>query len=309
MHARLVLLSLLVIIPICLAMPTGIGPAFAALQISDVTKTIALNSTSPTLHVMISSEQAALSPLAVLMALNATSEDSRLSLREVKAFDNQDNSYTIALDESQLPSNGTTLMINREMLPSGLPAGGGFSIAIDLTNAVGSHLLLTLVYAGDSEATIRADVVDPATVPFDVVETHSSMEITGNSTNEQLKIDNFFISPEIHCETCTRVEYDANFSDSVEAAYVTNQTDLGLAQKMSFWAMGEGDVTFNVAGKVDQNETVSYAKSVDLSLDDEWQQVELDLSTSDLGDVTHLFGFSVGGTEAQTFYLKGAVYS
>jgi hypothetical protein len=77
---------------------------------------------------------------------------------------------------------------------------------------------------------------------------------------------------------------------------------------MTWWAMGDGEVTFHVAGSRGVNDTISYGKQVAVALGDEWQHVEVDLAGMNLREVTHPFGFSLAGTGERTFYLKGVMF-
>jgi hypothetical protein len=97
-------------------------------------------------------------------------------------------------------------------------------------------------------------------------------------------------------------------------AFVVNATDLNFSDSFSFWAKGEGEVNFSVAGKRAGNnsEAVDYQNSVRQDLDDQWRRIEIDLQAEgnddDLSNITHLFGFSLEGSADQTFYLKGMTY-
>jgi hypothetical protein len=296
-------LSLVIFLP-----STSEKIAFADFQILDVTETFHLNSTQNIVEVRLVSNQSAISVLSMMIALNNT-EDSVLAIREIKAFDHLGNAYAMDPSQSLSPSNNTTLMLGHRSLPSALPAGGGIGIILEISNATRDVAIdLTFVYGSGSNEGVTIELVPLAPWPYDVVQNHLSLEVAGISEESELLVDNSFTDPEIHCETCTRVEYRPNASDSVEAAYVVNATDLGIAQKMNFWVMGEGEAAFNVAGKR-LNQTISYEESVRIALDREWRQIEVDLAGNNLSDITHPFGFTLDGVEDQTFYLKGMTFS
>jgi hypothetical protein len=139
-----------------------------------------------------------------------------------------------------------------------------------------------------------------------VVANHQRLEILGNK--ETVNVDNAFTDPEIHCETCVRIDYQPNLTDHVDVAYVTNGTDLSSAKRISFWVTGQGGVTFNVAGTKGNGEDITYGKTTNVALEEEWRRVELDLTQENLVNVTHLFGFVLEAQMNQTFYLKGISY-
>jgi hypothetical protein len=290
-----------------LGFPIQARTAFAELQIAEATERFALNSTSQPLEIRVSSEQA-FQPLAVMMSLNATSPSSGFSVREVLAYDAAFNSYPIGFDQSALPENSTAVMLNREFLPTAVPAAGAVGIIVAISDALGATLDVTALSIADNQVPVKVEIDSEPTLPLDILE-NSTIEIEGNSSSDVIRVDNGFADPEIHCETCTRVEFRPDSTETIEVSFVANGTDLGKAQKLTFWAMGDGNVTFSAAGRSSANGTVSYSESIALSLDDEWQRTELDISESELDNITHLFGFSVQGAEAQTFYIKGAMFS
>lgn len=282
--------------------------AFADVQILDVTGTFLVNRTQNIVEFKLVSNQSAISVLSLMMALN-DSGDTSFTVREVSAYDRLGNAYAMDLGQSISLSNRTTLLLDNRFLPPALPAGGSIGIILDIPNATRDvGIDVAFVYGAGSKQGVTIELVPHAPSPYEIVPNHLSLEVAGLSESSELLVDNSFIDPEIHCETCTRVDYRPDASDLVEAAYVTNATDLGLAEKMNFWVMGEGEAVFNVAGKR-LNQTISYEQQISVALDSEWRQIEVDLAGSKLSDITHLFGFSLDGVEDQTFYLKGMTFS
>lgn len=310
MHGAFILaiLGLIISPALLLTSHTTNKIAFAEFQIADVTETLLLNSTQNVVEVRLVSNQSAIAVLSVMLALNST-EDAYLAIREIKVYDHLGNTYTRDPGQSLSRSNRTNLILDDILLPSALPVGGAVGIIIEVSNSTRNAMIdMTFIYGSNSEEGVYAELTSLAPTPYDVVESHQSLAVWGISEASELEVDNSFTDPEIHCETCTRVEYHPNASDSVSATYVVNGTDLGLSQKMTFWVMGEGEALFNVAGKR-LNQTILYEESISMTLEREWRQIEVDLSGSNLSDITHLFGFSLDGAEEQTFYLKGITFS
>ena len=54
-------------------------------------------------------------------------------------------------------------------------------------------------------------------------------------------MDNSFVSPELHYEPCTRVEYQPGLAKGAEVTYVGNETDLSDAISLAFWVHGGSD--------------------------------------------------------------------
>jgi hypothetical protein len=282
--------------------------AYAELAISTVERSIPLNDTANTIEVKVSSVASAISPLTLMLNINDESANSGLGIQELRAYDSQSNSYLISADQNFHVTNGSRVILDDENLPSGLPAGGGLGILTETWNGDNAELEVTVVFVSDSNAAVSIAISNPPRLPYDVIQQHYTMEITGNSTDQEISVDNAFVDPEIHCETCSAIEYRPNGSGLIEAAYVTNATDLSLARNMTWWAMGDGEVTFHVAGSRGVNDTISYGKQVAVALGDEWQHVEVDLAGINLREVTHPFGFSLAGTGERTFYLKGVMF-
>jgi hypothetical protein len=188
-----------------------------------------------------------------------------------------------------------------EVLPLGVPEGGSLGLVLEASGlGQGDQVVITFVYTANVGSTTSAEIPSAAQLPFYVTE---NSRAESNATS--LVIDDSFVNPEIHCEICTAVDA----AGQAEGAYTSNATDLTGATKFAFWAMGESggeNVTFNVAGKEGQNDTVNYANTTSITLDSEWKRYEVDLDVADLKGVTHLFGFEVDG--GQTFYVKGAAY-
>jgi hypothetical protein len=243
-----------------------------------------------------------------MLSINDGSENSRLSIQELKAYDSQSHTYFISPDRQFPQANGSTVIVDSEFLPSGLPAGGGLGMLIEIWNGDNARLDVTMIFVAESNASTSIEVGHPPELPFDVIQNHHTKDITGNSTSQEINVDDTFVDPEIHCETCTKIEYRPNGSSTVQVAYVTNVTDLGLATRLTWWAMGDGEVTFLIVGKQAMNDTISYAKEVAVVLNDEWQQFEIELDGIQLHNVTQPFGFSIAGTEGRALYLKGVTF-
>jgi hypothetical protein len=286
-------------------MQAPVQHASAELSVMTVERSIPLNATGSTIEVRVESAAAAFSPLTVMLNVDDESDDRRLSVHELRAYDGQSRPYPVPVGQSVQETNGSRVIIDSESLPSGLPGGGGLGIFADLSNGDDARLEVTVVFVSNSSASLSIEIGNQSVLPFDVIQQHYTMDITGNLTGQEIGIDNSFVDPEIHCETCSAVEYRPKASDAIEAAYVTNATDLSLARNLTWWVMGSGDVTFHIAGSRGINGTLSYGEDVAIALDDEWQQVEVDLGGMDLHEVTHPFGFSLAGTEERSFYLKG----
>jgi hypothetical protein len=282
--------------------------AYAELQIMTEETSIPLNETQNALEVKLSSKDSAISPLTVMLSINDGSENSRLLIQELKAYDSRSNTYFISPDGQFPQENGSAVILDSEFLPSGLPAGGGLGIVTEIWNGGNARLDITMVFVAEPNASTSIEVRNPPELPFDVIQNHHTKDISGNSTSQEINVDDSFVDPEIHCETCTKIEYRPNGSSTVEVAYVTNATDLGLATTLTWWAMGDGEVTFLVVGRQGMNDTISYAKEVAVMLNDEWQQFEVELDGIPLHNVTEPFGFSIAGVEEKTLYLKGVTF-
>ncbi len=274
-------------------------------------RTFALNGTQNNLEVRMTSNQSAVSIQAVMVSLNSSAENARLSIGDIGAYDQYSNRYAIKSGQPLPQFNNASQMLDNQIVPVSLPAGGSLGVEVHVADAkLQDALELTVVYVTGTQDEIGIDFIPLMGIPFEVVENHDSLEILGSAAGEApVKVENAFTDPEIHCEVCTRVEFQPNTSSHIDVAYVSNSTDLSSADKMIFWAMGEGDVVFNIAGRNASGEDVSYAKTLQVSLDNEWRRVEIDLSGANLDSITHLFGFSMDGANDQTFYLKGISYS
>ena len=283
--------------------------AYADLEILTAETSVPLNETQNAIEVKIRSADSNFAPLTVMLRINDESENSHLSVRELKAYDGQSNPYFISADAQPQQVNSSAAILDSEILPSGLPYGGGLGILADTWNSDNAQLDVTVVFVAELNSSISIEIASPSVLPFDVIQHHYDMDITGNSSSQEITIDDSFVDPEIHCETCTKVESRPDGESAIEAAYVTNATDLSLASKLTWWAMGDGEVTFRVAGSSGTNDSISYAKEVAAMLDDEWRQVEVDLNGTDLQNVTHPFGFSLTEPGDRTMYLKGMIFN
>ena len=302
------MLSILILVS-SLILSTVPEQVYAELQLLSTTRTFALNGTQNNLEVRLTSNQSAVSIQAVMVSLNSSTENARLSIGDISAYDKNGNEYAIRSGQPPQFTN-TSQMLDNQIVPVTLPAGGSMGLKVHVADAnMQDALEITVVYVTGTLDDIGIVFIPLMALPFDVVEKHGSLEILGSATGEApVKVENAFTDPEIHCEVCTRVEFQPNASSNIDVAYVSNSTDLSSADRMFFWAMGEGDVVFNIAGRNGPGDDVSYAKTLEVSLDNEWRKVEIDLSGANLDSITHLFGFSMDGANDQTFYLKGISY-
>lgn len=262
-----------------------------------------------------------LSVLAFIVSLNDTAENEHFTVGNFSVFDSMDNRYPATTERlSRFDSINSGLMVNSHPLPLAIPAGGGLEFTLDMPNATAEAVIdLTFVYVANSQNKPAViDIIPAQSMPYDVIENYQSLEISPTSAgNQTIEIDNGFTDPESHCEACTKVAYHPGRQDGVDVAFVVNATDLSSSDSFSFWAKGEGEVNFSVAGKRAGNnsEAVDYQNSVRQDLDDQWRRIEIDLQAEgnnddddDLSSITHLFGFSLEGSADQTFYLKGMTY-
>lgn len=140
-----------------------------------------------------------------------------------------------------------------------------------------------------------------------------------------LNVHDSFIDTENHCEFCIRVEYKPGPSGVAGMAYRSDEGfDLSSAKKVTFYAMGKdgGEVIkFKAAGKTADKKEISdkeifknvkFDKTTkEVTLTKEWKRMEIDLSKSDLKEITHPFGFEISkakNNEDSVIYIKGVKY-
>jgi hypothetical protein len=283
---------------------------YAELQLLSTHKSFALNGTQSELEVRFRSDQSAVIIQSVMMSVNGSNAESSLSVSDIRVNDHLGNRYSIASYESVPQPNGTSQVLGNYVLPLALPAGGSLGVVAHIINPQQESALdVTIVYITNNKTEVSIESIPLGGMPFDVIANHESIQIEGSATGEEpIMIENTFVDPEIHCESCTRVEFQPSNFSQVDVAYVSNTTDLSSSDRVTFWVMGEGDVVFNVAGRNIDGHDISYAKTLQVRLGDDWRRVEIDLSGENLDAVTHLFGFSMDGATEQTFYLKGISY-
>lgn len=242
--------------------------------------------------------------LTVLVGTSSSSAVPSVSVREWRIYDSSGGEPFIYKSPDGSLSAGSDNEIRTvagpDILPLGVPEGGSLGIALEASGLeLGDQVMITFVYMTNAESMVSAELLSAAQLPFYVAE---NSHIENNSSN--LEISDSFVDPEIHCEICTAV----NGAGQVEATYITNATDLTDATKFAFWTMGESggeNVTFKIAGK-SHYDTVVYANTTNIILDNEWKRYEIDLAGAHLRGITHLFGFETNSE--QTFYIKGAAY-
>jgi hypothetical protein len=153
----------------------------------------------------------------------------------------------------------------------------------------------------------------------DVGHHFKSRAMVGDAAND----DGSFIVTDTYvdlesCEFCTRVQYTAGENGVAGFSYLDEKGfDLTNAKRVTFYAMGvagDADVKFMVGGK---NATMSdkgvfknqkFAKSTkNFKLDNDWQFIEIDISGTDLKNITHPFAFEVKPAKKSgqiVFYIK-----
>lgn len=124
-----------------------------------------------------------------------------------------------------------------------------------------------------------------------------------------------------HCEFCTVIEFrDGPSSDTPDVSWIADRNfDIVGAKKVTFYAMGERggeSVIFNAAGKkVDRVLGGTLVEALDfavetkpVTLTNEWQKYELDLSTTNLAGVSSPFGIEAErgeNTGITRIFIKG----
>lgn len=121
------------------------------------------------------------------------------------------------------------------------------------------------------------------------------------------------------CEFCTRVQYTPGEKGVAGFSYLDEKGfDLTNAKRVTFYVMGvagDAEVKFMVGGKTSDKGTdkdvfqdLKFAKSTkNLKLDNDWQFVEIDISNTDLKNITHPFAFKVKPAKDSgqiVFYIK-----
>ncbi|MCI0563493.1 MAG: hypothetical protein MN733_33880 [Nitrososphaera sp.] len=253
---------------------------------------------------------------AILVELDADSSSSAaVSVQELRVYSPTDERPFAFLDDqfgaSYAGNDRSRIFVTPELVELAAPPGGAVGIVLGIEGGSrGDQVKVTFIYLANEGSDLESEILPISTFPFEVIGNFESLERTGDASNASyVSIDNSFVDPEIHCEICTRVEHEPGPLGHAGVTYVTNGTDLDAAKGITFWAMGDGEVIFNVAGiRNPGNDTVSYAESLEVVLGEEWKKFDVDLSGHDLNRVTHLFGFNMTGSEQQIFYIKGITY-
>ncbi len=190
------------------------------------------------------------------------------------------------------------------------------------------NIVRFLLDASKTSSNSPIGVAEAATLPLDVKQTFRLVERSGDAKDNpsRIKIDSEFIDPDEHCEFCYRIEIDPGATGNIGAMFKANKLfNLEGAQRLTLYARGEigdEDVRFHAAGKyVDRpnggnaQKIMKYAyTSEGTNLDKQWQRYEMDLSKTDLTDITHGFGFDIDGSKLResgktvVIYLKSITF-
>lgn len=160
--------------------------------------------------------------------------------------------------------------------------------------------------------------------PLEITQFYKDFDIEGGSDSESgnLKIYQNVIDTERNCEFCIAFVYTPSTIGKTEVAFSSHVKgyDLSGAKKVTFYAMGDkGDevVTLKIAGKKKiingiEEKSKDYAVSTKpTKLEKQWQKLEIDLSNSDLNDVTYPFALQfkdVKKGEPVVVYLKWIMF-
>ena len=108
-------LSILILVP-SLILSTVPEQVYAELQLLSTTRTFALNGTQNNIEVRLTSNQSAVSIQAVMVSLNSSTENARLSIGDISAYDKNGNEY--AIRSGQPPQfNNTSQMLDNQIDP------------------------------------------------------------------------------------------------------------------------------------------------------------------------------------------------
>lgn len=182
--------------------------------------------------------------------------------------------------------------------------------------------------AAETASISPVGTAEAAVLPMDVKETFTLVERNGEAKDNpsRVKIDSEFVDPDEHCEFCYRIEIEPGATGKLGAVLKANKLyNLQNAERVYLFARGEvggEDLQFNAAGKyVDgrlngkDTKLMKYAFTSDnMKLKKDWQRYEMDLSSADLQDITHGFGFEVAKSSLRSsgepivIYLKGITF-
>lgn len=140
----------------------------------------------------------------------------------------------------------------------------------------------------------------------------------------RLTIDNDFIDPTHSCDFCNRIEYTPGQEKKAGIAYRADESDLKGYQRIVFFARGQqgGEiVSFIAIGRISSglnSNKMDYFPYQDfaittknVTLEDFWKRYEISLNETQLGSITHPFGFVITGHKPEVreiFYLKGVTF-
>ncbi len=165
---------------------------------------------------------------------------------------------------------------------------------------------------------------------FEVSQLFKSKDMDGDASSNagSFKVYEDYIDTYNHCEFCTRVEYTPGPQGVAGVAYMdTKGHDLLGAKRVTFYIIGvEGDakVKFMIAGKksntangvsssnqkIFSNEKFGVVTK-DILLEKDWKKLEVDVSKTDLTNITYPFALEVTkatGSGEIVFYLKYVIY-
>lgn len=216
-------------------------------------------------------------------------------------------------------------------------------LAISLAAVLAGSLLLVSPFSINDfiipKQSTQVQQAEAQALPLVIRDRFTEMRLAGDAAagSRFLKVDENFVDPENHCEFCTRVEYTPGPRGVAGFAYEDlTGLDLSNARKVQFWVMGdEGEerIKFKLAGKsLDRIQdriqdrlgrlsdrlasegiftTERFALTTqEVTLDNTWQKYEVDLTGTDLRDITHPFAFELSedGDDTQIVYIKGIIY-
>ena len=197
-----------------------------------------------------------------------------------------------------------------------------------------STILFLLLLPSDSENSVNQFKEPPLISEVEATSAHPQIDHQSSlsaragdavSPKKYLIVYDSFIDTERHCEHCIRIEYVPGPEGVAGMAFQNEQgLDFKPFKKVTFYIMGlEGGevIKFKAAGKTVDSSKVSSKEifknvkfdktTKDVTLSKDWKKMEIDLSNSDLKEITHPFGFQLSNdkNKANTvFYLKGVTY-
>ena len=210
------------------------------------------------------------------------------------------------------------------------------ALAVSVLTVVASSLVLTGVFSLDSIILNKSQdfpiqEAGAQELPLQVRDRFNEKKLVGDANG--IIVNEDFVDPERHCEFCTLIEYRPGPRGMAGFAYENDAgLDLTGANKVRFWIMGEQGnerVKFKIAGKSSDSivedrrpnrptttnsifESERFALTTEeITLANDWERYEIDLTGVSLDDITHPFGFEISkgnGGQKQVIYAKGLVF-